>query len=612
MEMTLIWLDYKMSEVEKYRYATSESRHVEFFIIIVHIICIILFPLSSSNSSSNSSTPHPLSSFHSIFILSTTPFHSSLSSSSTPIPPHSMARAKSISTSPSPKISPRKLPLSHVPPNSLSVVNGSAPKNIQSRPPLRNNFDLEPNPFEQSFATSGSTSRPSLSSIRDNASTDDHPQHPKSFNSPNESNIRQKSPSASSTSSSHHSRKLSTESISNGNHPPTSNETPKPILPPLAAITSPSEQSYSWAFSTGLANSLRSGPLSPAMLTGPQQPQQQSASTSALFSFDPSGAFRTGLTPSTGLTPLVGGPVAFPPPSPNTAAAFYAIVNNGPAGTGQNSSTITPGTLNAYASVLQGASAPAVSVNNGSQSSSTAGASAAASVNGSAAAGSTITSAIPAAFEGSSSQASRYTSSYPQSGTQSQNKSHANHDQSSSSYASDNSSTSAAANGLFLLSQAHQELTKREEAQKQNQSQQGQTQSLVNGKRGSKRKSDAASTASSTTAPVSSVKSLPPSSKRSRVTSQAPSSVNTRTASARRGSAAASLSTGDGDDDLDVDEDEEDYDPMEGDLGSMRDKDKDRLPTSQSQSGAQKKPETEEEKRKNFLERNRQGAHQSF
>lgn len=479
-----------------------------------------------------------------------------------------MARAKSPSRSPSPAFAPRK-----------------HQNTVPARPPLRSNFDLEPNPFEQSFASTSTASRSSLSSLRDS----DDPPRPSArpFASPNESNLRRKSPSASSTAS-HHSRKHSNDSVASSNslHP---NDTPKPVLPPLASITSPSEQSYPWAFSAGIANSLRSGPLSPAMLAGPQ-PQQQSASTAVsapLFGYDPSGTFRTGLTPSTGLTPLVGGPVAFPPPSPNTAAAFYAMVNSGSA-MGSNASTITPNTLSALAGVLQ-ANPPSSLVQ--SSAPQQAQPSTAAAANSSNAATATAGGGTVAAFEGPTSQSSRYASSYPpQSNTQSKSQSL---DQ-SSNYSSDTGSTNAAANGLFLLSQAHQELAKREEAEKQSQ------QSQSNGKRGSKRKNESATPVSASTAPSNKPAQ---SSKRTRMTSQTPSvAPNTRTAAARRGSAAASLSTsagGDADMDDPYGDDDEEDDDMGGDDGDGG---------SSRQAGGQKKPETEEEKRKNFLERNRQGA----
>lgn len=72
------------------------------------------------------------------------------------------------------------------------------------------------------------------------------------------------------------------------------------------------------------------------MLAGPQSSH-----------FDPN-SFRTGFTPDlsnfkTGLTPLGGG-MSFPPPSPNTAAFLAAMVNNSAS---TSTATITPNTLSA-------------------------------------------------------------------------------------------------------------------------------------------------------------------------------------------------------------------------------------------------------------------------
>ncbi|EPS44694.1 hypothetical protein H072_1333 [Dactylellina haptotyla CBS 200.50] len=98
----------------------------------------------------------------------------------------------------------------------------------------------------------------------------------------------------------------------------------KALLPPASQIASPNTNfgtgsTFNWGF-----NSLRSGPLSPAMLTGPSG-----------HTYDAS--LRTGLTPNesgirSGLTPGGSGTM-FPAPSPNTQALFG--FGSGP----------TPGTL---------------------------------------------------------------------------------------------------------------------------------------------------------------------------------------------------------------------------------------------------------------------------
>ena len=104
----------------------------------------------------------------------------------------------------------------------------------------------------------------------------------------------------------------------------------KSLLPPVAALTSPaplagegpSVGGYNWA------GSLRSGPLSPAMLGGP-------VGAGPGDYFDPSlrGSFPSGVTPNesslrTGLTPGGGGSM-FPAPSPNSQAIYQQLASGG-------------------------------------------------------------------------------------------------------------------------------------------------------------------------------------------------------------------------------------------------------------------------------------------
>lgn len=116
-------------------------------------------------------------------------------------------------------------------------------------------------------------------------------------------------------------------------------------LPPLSALTSPApldpNSHFSWS---GLSSSLRAGPLSPAMLAGPAAHSNHSLSHGMGLSpsagvvgpgaFDPS-SFRTGFTPGSGFTPGYGigldGP-GFPLPSPNTAAFLSMVTNSTPSG----------------------------------------------------------------------------------------------------------------------------------------------------------------------------------------------------------------------------------------------------------------------------------------
>ncbi|KAI5795037.1 Aft1 HRA domain-containing protein [Geopyxis carbonaria] len=95
-------------------------------------------------------------------------------------------------------------------------------------------------------------------------------------------------------------------------------ETPKAILPPVTAMTSPAlplgGSGYNWG-----PHSLRSGPLSPAMLQGP-------TGASGGLGFE---HIRSGLTPNesgirSGLTPGGSGSM-FPAPSPSTSNLFFGV-----------------------------------------------------------------------------------------------------------------------------------------------------------------------------------------------------------------------------------------------------------------------------------------------
>ena len=120
----------------------------------------------------------------------------------------------------------------------------------------------------------------------------------------------------------------------------------KSLLPPVAALTSPAPLAgdgpatggYGWA------GSLRSGPLSPAMLGGP-------VGTAPGDYFDPSlrGSFPSGVTPNessirTGLTPGGGGSM-FPAPSPNSQALYQQLASGG----------ATPSTLDFHRTAMNAA-----------------------------------------------------------------------------------------------------------------------------------------------------------------------------------------------------------------------------------------------------------------
>jgi ATF/CREB family transcription factor len=91
-------------------------------------------------------------------------------------------------------------------------------------------------------------------------------------------------------------------------------DTPGKLLPPVAALTSPSavlpNETPGW--------SLRAGPLSPAMLAGPATADYFDTNYSRSFPTPNESGLRTGLTPG-------GGGSMFPAPSPNSQGIFNAI-----------------------------------------------------------------------------------------------------------------------------------------------------------------------------------------------------------------------------------------------------------------------------------------------
>ena len=120
----------------------------------------------------------------------------------------------------------------------------------------------------------------------------------------------------------------------------------KSLLPPVASLTSPAPAAGDGPpGGYGFQNSLRSGPLSPAMLGGP---------VGANDYFDPAlrgTGFGTGVTPNesslrTGLTPGGGGSM-FPAPSPNSQALYQQMASGG----------ATPSTLDFHRTALSAAAA---------------------------------------------------------------------------------------------------------------------------------------------------------------------------------------------------------------------------------------------------------------
>lgn len=109
-------------------------------------------------------------------------------------------------------------------------------------------------------------------------------------------------------------------------------------LPPVAALTSPAvpggntNGGYNWN------NSLRSGPLSPAMLEGPAGGDYFGNIGSRGFPTPNESSLRTGLTPG-------GGGSMFPAPSPNSQALFNSLASGG----------ATPGTLDFHRTAINAA-----------------------------------------------------------------------------------------------------------------------------------------------------------------------------------------------------------------------------------------------------------------
>ncbi|CAG8366760.1 unnamed protein product [Penicillium salamii] len=102
-----------------------------------------------------------------------------------------------------------------------------------------------------------------------------------------------------------------------------SSETPgKSLLPSVAALTSPAIPGSNQGNGYNWSNSLRSGPLSPAMLPGPTGGNDYFDSIGRGFPTPNESSLRTGLTPG-------GGGSMFPAPSPNSQALLHQLQNGG-------------------------------------------------------------------------------------------------------------------------------------------------------------------------------------------------------------------------------------------------------------------------------------------
>jgi len=176
---------------------------------------------------------------------------------------------------------------------------------------LRSTFETEPNPFEQSFSASAIRSSDTRSTARDGPAE--------------ESTIKLRR--ARSTSPASGARTPAAGGV--GARLPSVSNIPLPV-------TNPQHEPH--AFGWSLDHSLRTGPLSPAMLHGPT-PGSLGFGMSNYF--DPNN-FRTGLTPS-----VHGGTSSFAPQSPATAALFAMMTNSGhtPDSNGLTSGPLMPGLL---------------------------------------------------------------------------------------------------------------------------------------------------------------------------------------------------------------------------------------------------------------------------
>ncbi|KAJ9123350.1 hypothetical protein QFC22_001549 [Naganishia vaughanmartiniae] len=264
-----------------------------------------------------------------------------------------------------------------------SAGNNNLLPAVLHRPPIRpavtgvskSKFDLELNPFEQSFSRSSTSIHAhhngGNATLHTGSSSGDVRI---AYGDWNGKRARAES-ATEATSAGGDKRKRSEEDDDNDErnnhlHPEmslsgSSSPNDKTVLPPLSALTSPvpvdPASHFSWA---GISSFLRTGPLSPAMLNGPTSASGNTAHHGHMHSvggqsvtgltpgggFDPS-TFRTGFTPGgilvggvgggpgggSGFTPgyagLLTGGGGFPMPSPNTAA-FLSMVTHGTPGPG--------------------------------------------------------------------------------------------------------------------------------------------------------------------------------------------------------------------------------------------------------------------------------------
>jgi ATF/CREB family transcription factor len=263
---------------------------------------------------------------------------------------------------------------------------------VLHRPPIRpavtgvskSKFDLELNPFEQSFSRSSTSIHPHNGNTQNTGSSSEDIRI--AYGAWDSKRGRAEA-AAGVVAAGGDKRKRSEEEDDDRNnhlHPKmslsgSSSPNDKTVLPPLSALTSPvpvdPASHFSWA---GISSFLRTGPLSPAMLNGPTSTSGNNThhghnhsvgghSVTGLTpggGFDPS-TFRTGFTPGgilaggvggAGFTPgyagLLTGGGGFPMPSPNTAA-FLSMVTHGTPGPGTPTGVGRLGTIGAVGQDMQ-------------------------------------------------------------------------------------------------------------------------------------------------------------------------------------------------------------------------------------------------------------------
>ncbi|OBZ71760.1 hypothetical protein A0H81_08173 [Grifola frondosa] len=390
--------------------------------------------------------------------------------------------------------------------NVIALSDSALPARSDRPQPKRSTFDLEPNPFEQSFARPPTT-RPS-------APTSKTPTTPPLLalppllllplpkSRPHKQLIPHKSQA----------------------HPPPSHPSPPPRTRPTHGPSPPPPSQTPSAPGPSPRNARRAQPNSNNQAPSPPSTPPPSAQASP-----PHGSH-----PRHRPHPLIGGPVSFPPPSPNTAAFLAMMNNNGATSLSTVAGTITPNTLSAITGVL----------------------------------------------------------SSHQPHNQSHSTSPTNPSPLHVPYQLRRPGTRRRQRG------AHQELTKREEAQRAGQQAAAaaavngtaQTNGNGNGKRGTKRK------AAYDGSPVAE-HAEPVKTQQKRTRSSTIGSTSTSTGRGRRRSES-----------MEFGEEEEEEDDADGEQAHAQNAQGAGNAAKKGGTNVQKKPETEEEKRRNFLERNRQAA----